>query len=643
MSRGFFMRVNKITSYVVLGLCMVPFILGLHGPFMLDDTSNLNLARASTNTWNEILNAIFNNESGLLRRPIANLSFLLTYNFIGNTPFDYKIVNLLLHGINSCVLWRLAIRVSSFIYPEQNTEACQTSSLLIAVLWAIHPIQVSTVLYAVQRMAELSALFTMLALLLFFRLSERPAQHSMRSGVLRSMAVGALALCGLLSKENAVLFPCFLMVIYFSAAETIRRAMLAEPASRIQLALCGWIPIIIGSVGFAFKFSWFAGGYAMRDFTLSERIFTEPFIVFRYLGTVLVPNIKHMGLNLDDMPVHNASEPLAWLVLFLILLMPAIAFAIRKKAPALTFAILWFLTAHLLESTVIPLELAFEHRNYVALFGPMFAIGHYLFSWLHASRLQTARLAVIVPIAILVSGTAVRAHQWSNSDLFVQQEAENHPLSPRAQNAAIDFDLMRGDIEKVKADVSNVQALKPDAFWPMTLDFNLACGIPGHVVQWNKIEAQIRKRPSDIAIPGMLLFDTSALTTSNCHYLDIERFDEFLTTVADIYGENKMPDKVEKMLILRSHIAAFQNRTEQAISLLNAAAEINPQGLQAIHELAYYALNIDNLDIADKAIIQLQSRINRYSPHSQYDADELRGYLTEARAKKSTPTAKPSQ
>jgi hypothetical protein len=104
-----------------------------------------------------------------------------------------------------------------------------------------------------------------------------------------------------------------------------------------------------------------------------------------------------------------------------------------------------------------------------------------------------------------------------------------------------------------------------------------------------------------------------------------------------------MPDKVEKMLILRSHIAAFQNRTEQAISLLNAAAEINPQGLQAIHELAYYALNIDNLDIADKAIIQLQSRINRYSPHSQYDADELRGYLTEARAKKSTPTAKPSQ
>ncbi len=72
----------------------------------------------------------------------------------------------------------------------------------------------------------------------------------------------------------------------------------------------------------------------------------------------------------------------------------------RRRYPLFALAVLWYLAAHLIESTVVPLELYFEHRNYLAVVGPLFAVCVGLF----ASKPEVRKLAgVIIPVYLLVN------------------------------------------------------------------------------------------------------------------------------------------------------------------------------------------------------------------------------------------------
>ncbi|QBB69587.1 hypothetical protein ELE36_03880 [Pseudolysobacter antarcticus] len=639
--RSFASHMKKTIAALFLGLCMLPFVPGLYGPFQLDDLSNLEAARAATGTFNEIWHAISQNGTGLLHRPIANLSFYLNYRYFGVAALSYKVVNLILHWLVTLVFWRVAVHLLALLYPDYLSRRRDFAALFIAALWALHPIQVSAVLYVVQRMAELSALFVGLGLLAFLRFIEKPTTATGNPlAILQAAAVWLVVGLGLFSKENAILFPVFVMVIYLVAADPSQHFIRRDQRTRALFAYCGWLPLLVGGLSCLVAVPWLVKDYASREFTLGERLLTEPFVVFRYLGTILFPDIRHMGLYLDDITTREANDPWAWIVLAAILALPLAALVVRRIAPALAFAILWYLAAQLLESTVIPLELAFEHRNYLALFGPMLAIGYYVARFLLDAPMKVARLGLAVPFLGLAAATLVRAHQWSTPDDFINHEAENHPFSPRAQNEMINIDVRAGNVDKVIAGVRKVQQLKPNGFWPLTLDLNVACTVSNHRVQWERMEEMVKNRPEDIMVTGMLLFDADQVTHAMCPQLDVDRFDALLATLGEIYVTNRMPDRAEKMLVLRAHIASFRKDETKALQMLTDAATDNPGGLQAIHELAYYALNLGKLDVSQHAIDELQARVTRYSPAEQYDVDELRGYLAQARNEKAAADTK---
>jgi len=620
-----------LLGVVLLGICAFVFLPGLYGPFLLDDVANLTEARASTGTISEIISAIIRNDSGLLRRPIANLSFLLNYHLIGESASGYKGVNIFLHWLNACLLWKLAVVVLQQLYPAQNTDDRKAFGFFIAGLWLVHPIQVSTALYVVQRMEELSALFVCLSLLLFYHFTRAPITKPIRDVVLRSLGLWTVMSLGVLSKENAILAPGFLLCIFMTSSTDSRQFVLRNKYQRILFAVSSWIPLIVGSLVFIMAFARLTSGYAIREFSMSDRIFTEPFILFRYINTIIFPDIRNMGLYLDDVSIHHANEPFAWLVMALAVLLPAMAFIFRKRAPALSFGILWYATAHLLESTIIPLELAFEHRNYLALFGPMFSAGYYFFKVLYSMNMRIFRIAAVLPIAALGASTAVRAHQWSDYYLFTEHEAQNHPLSPRAQNSAVTLDIAAGDNDKILARVKNVQTLKPDTFWPMSLDINLACGIPGHVVRWDAMLTQIKNRPGDISIVGMLQYDTGAILFSGCPQIGLHRYDQFLSAVAQVFDAAKMAPEAEKIIVLRSYIAKKMKLPELTRQILEQAAAANPKGTVALHDLAYFELNEGNLPEATQAIDRLEIRTLAWNPTNFYDVQELRGNLNNAR------------
>jgi tetratricopeptide (TPR) repeat protein len=109
------------------------------------------------------------------------------------------------------------------------------------------------------------------------------------------------------------------------------------------------------------------------------------------------------------------------------------ALAVRKRLPLLSFAVLFFLVGHSMESSVIGLELIYEHRNYLPVLAPLFAIAYVP----TASRLAGEHRPALVTLAavtlvLFASATALRAHQWSGLGRLVTAEVEHHPDSPRA-------------------------------------------------------------------------------------------------------------------------------------------------------------------------------------------------------------------
>src|SRR5690606_37284381 len=172
---------------------------GLRGPFMYDDAFNLapvlSWARDLT-PWQDV---VFGNPSGLLGRPVSMLSFLLT-GFAGVDPWHFKFGNLLLHLVTGLLVWQFLRRL--FRLDARLTSQADLLAACAAGLWSLHPLHANTVLYAVQCMALLGALFTIAALLSYLSARELMDSGDQRRGLLRLyVATPLLVLMGLLSKE----------------------------------------------------------------------------------------------------------------------------------------------------------------------------------------------------------------------------------------------------------------------------------------------------------------------------------------------------------------------------------------------------------------------------------------------------------
>ena len=149
-------------------MCAVVYMPGLQGPMLHDDFPQLSgLLRAQSADWRELSDAYLMSDSGALGRPVSMASFIASAILHGGELRYWKATNLLIHTLTGIVVFFLArvlLRASpSSIRPGQAGWL----ALLVAGLWLLHALHVSTVLYTVQRMAQLSTLFVLTGLLLY--------------------------------------------------------------------------------------------------------------------------------------------------------------------------------------------------------------------------------------------------------------------------------------------------------------------------------------------------------------------------------------------------------------------------------------------------------------------------------------------
>ncbi len=430
-----------VALFLVVFLTLSP---GLYGVFYLDDFPNLSplaLVHEPGGFWHVVLNG----NSGPLGRPLAMLSFALQADHWPTNPWGFKLFNLILHGVNTVLVFGLTgllLRLA----PLQVRWPVLLSTAA-ALLWSLAPLHLSAVFYVVQRMSLLSAFFTLLALVGYLAGRLLWLQNRTAAGYLAGSVslVAGLAL-GTLSKENAVLLPVYVLVL-----ETTLLASRPRPKGWplwCATFLCLPLLALAGYLAWDERYLDF---YAMREFSPLERLLTQARALTDYLAAGLWPASARLGLFHDDYPLSRGLlDPPGTLVSMVILgISLSAALAVRRRQPVLAMAVLWFLGGHSLESSILGLELYFEHRNYLPLYGPSLAV-----AWLGSqagarSRGRITR-AIVVGMGLGYLGVgAMTAHQeatlWGQPHVMVRQKLLSHPDSLRVRLSAASDLARAGD------------------------------------------------------------------------------------------------------------------------------------------------------------------------------------------------------
>lgn len=418
-------------------LCTVVYWPGLSGPFLFDDPENfapLRLWLDGEISWQTV---VFGDQPLWLARPLAMASFLASAALGQGDAFHFKLGNLIIHIGCGWLLYAVLIKL---LKHDHRLHAHATfAAAALSILWLLHPLQASTVLYAVQRMAQLSALFTLLALLAYLTgrsaLTHGDARHA---GALLFIAFPLAIIAGVLSKQNAATAPLLCLVIelaYFQRTAGERRMLGAF------FGLFVGLPMLGAAVLLATRPAALLAGYAEYDFTLGERLLTQPRALFDYVGQIILPRGPLMGLYTDDFVTSSSlvSPPTTWIALAALCLVSALAFALRKRAPSVFAGWFFFLTAHLVESSFLPLDLYFEHRNYLPMLG-ILLMGAGFVSLLPqnlSTNVMTPRQLLLMATAAAVGGLAFstlgRSLVWSDKQAIVLQGVNVHPDSLRAR------------------------------------------------------------------------------------------------------------------------------------------------------------------------------------------------------------------
>ncbi|MDR0529521.1 MAG: hypothetical protein LBG69_07940 [Zoogloeaceae bacterium] len=423
---------------VLLCAIFLVYFPGMTGGFIFDDVGNIleneNLALKKLNFEN-IWAVSLSGNSGPLMRPVSVLSFALNYYISsGLSPWWMKMTNLCIHLVNTLLVGLFAHGLLSALWRKNKIEGIAPAASyawLVAAIWGLHPLNLTGVLYIVQRMTSLTTLFGLSALCLYLKWRSIEAVSSWRQWVVRGLLITLLFILSILSKENGILFiPLLLLVELFIFSGTRNDQPLK--IGRVHLQWITGFVLISGVILFL--------TYALlitkpehfwhRNFNMTERLMTESRVLFYYLRLFLFPSLSEMMLFHDDFEISRGLF-IPWTTSLSIAGLVIITFFavwFRKCFPLFLFAWGWFIISHLMESTVISLELVFEHRNYFSFLG-FLAWG----AWELARSAVKIRKIVFLLLGVYITLCAFitwqRSEIWGNTVTHVVFEANMHPRS----------------------------------------------------------------------------------------------------------------------------------------------------------------------------------------------------------------------
>lgn len=509
-----------VTATIIL--CATLYWPALHGSFLFDDFSNLSALTSidHASSWRDV-GIYLSQARAFPGRPLSMLSFLLQKADWPEHPFPFKLVNLLLHCGIGVLVYLLAKRVAQHWFTDKfdaddGADRARLAALLTMAAWLLNPIQISGVVLVVQRMTLLMALFVLLGLLAYLRGLQCAKLPTWRRGAWMALGLGLCTVLSFLSKENGILLPLYALVL--------DATVLRGDANKLPRSL-KWLRrlLIWPTVIFVFAYLlWIVPGvwgqYGIRDFTLGERLLTEPRVLASYLVKTFLPHFGLYGLFHDGYMVSRGLltpwTTLPCLVLLIGLL--GAAFTGLRRWPLLALAVLWYLGGQVIESSTVMLELYFEHRNYVPLIGVMMVLAITVAGLRHGPRRRLTLAALGLWLVACSITTALSARPYASEDTLATLWANTQPTSLRAQNYLAERLVKHGRLDAAQTVIDDAMRLDPRNAGLAENHIYLLClrsKLNTQDVSW--LEAKLRTTPFDSR--GFLNTETLRLMASQGH------------------------------------------------------------------------------------------------------------------------------
>ncbi|MFC7300816.1 tetratricopeptide repeat protein [Cognatiluteimonas weifangensis] len=581
---------------LLLALTAAAYWPGLKGGFLFDDRINLDALGdyGGVRNLDTLLYFLTSGEGDPTGRPVAQLSFLLDARDWPADPFPFKRSNLLLHLLNGGLLFWLLRRLEALLPRSQEGGQGRQSpvALLGATLWLAHPLWVSTTLYIVQRQAMLAATFCLLGLLAWDR-SYRLWRDGRRlhGWAWAAVGVGGATLLAGLSKANGFLTPLLTLMAWW-VLYLPQTAMLPVPCRRAlrrdawlllglpSLALLGYLLLQVPAA--------IRRCLAIRDFTLGERLLSQPRALMEYLGLLAVPREGSGGVFNDGFAAsHSLLDPWTTLpALLAILALVVIGFAVRTRWPRLSAALLFFLAGHLVESGPVPLELYFEHRNYLPALLLFWPLAHAL---LAPGPARHARLALAVALpAILLGLTWQRAVLWGDPPLQAMVWAQRNPDSARAQGYAANILAAQGRTAEASQLLQRAQRRLPGQSIIALNRIAQACG--ANTLSAADLEAAEQAlRAQRIWNQGMLDWLDQlnrAVLAGRCPALGLPGWQRLIDAVAANPAFARAPTRQQALYRLQGRAALATHDPEAALAAFNRGLDLQPKPQVALAQAA---------------------------------------------------------
>src|SRR5215471_16936018 len=550
-------EVLVLASLALLVLCI--YSNTFEAPFVLDDDMNIlnnHPIRMTTLTIEGVRKAIFNSYNA--QRPLAIISFALNYYFNGYNVAGYHIVNILIHiidGIFLYIFFKTTLHLPLLHFKDTTPEWIAGFTVLI---WLVHPLHTQSVTYIVQRMNSLAAMFYILAMLLYAKARLSVASRQQWVLFARCILAGILALG---SKEIALTLPFFLLLYewyFFQDLSFVwfKRYFLSFGGFLILLVLLVWAYMGTDALH---NILFVAGDF---DFTLTERVLTEFRVVIVYLRLLLWPHPSQLNIDYDFPLSHSLFDPITTLfAIGTIIGAMGLALYLAKKERLLSFCILWFFGNLVIESSVIMLDILFEHRTYLpsmllSLLAVMLVVRYIKLPWLQIVGLCTVALVYSV-------WTYERNSVWANEVTLWRDCVEKSPYKARP-HTNLGYALMRqGKIEEAVYHYSEALRIAPN--------YALAHNNLGDALaRQNKVAEAVRQYTEALRLHpdyaeahnnlGNALMDAGKVEEAVSHYTKALQ----LSPNSALFHNN-----------LGSALAS-QGRAEEAVRSYNEALRLNP-------------------------------------------------------------------
>lgn len=344
--------------------------------------------------------------------PLTWLSHALDSQVFGMDPAGPHSINLLLHVLNAVLLFLILQGLTGFTW----------RSLMVAAIFAVHPLNVESVAWAAERKNVLSMLFFLLAILAYCRYVRQP------SGA-RYLGVAGLFALALMSKPQVIIFPFALLLLdfwplgrtRFAAAPGISDSGVDFKPRSLGSLLVEKIPLFgLSAVSAVITLQAQHAGHAVRtvvEYSLGSRIETAIVSYLLYLRDTFVP--RHLA------PIYPHADGLlaTWKVLLaatVLLGITALTILGRKRAPYLLFGWMWYL------GTLFPMigliqvgeQARADRYMYISLVGIFVAAIWGSADVLRRRRISPALVAAAcaVVLATLSVATFQQVGRWRNSE-----------------------------------------------------------------------------------------------------------------------------------------------------------------------------------------------------------------------------------